>query len=195
MSKRLKYQMMFAKGKVVNLGCGEVPIDLGEDCVHVDLDEYNHKNFVKSDIHDMPFEDKEFDTAILGDVLEHSPDPVKMLKEAGRVAKKVVATVFEEWRDGDKTTEERIQLAVDETKKLGFDSHEDYLKSLEWYKDKIVKVTDDSEVPHHYHIQNFTNESLREVIKEAGLKIIIMQKFKEGEHEGRDFFNWLLVLE
>ncbi|BDS10285.1 class I SAM-dependent methyltransferase [Aureispira anguillae] len=38
----------------------------------------------------MPFEDKKFDTALLLTVLHHTPDPVPVLKETARIAKKII---------------------------------------------------------------------------------------------------------
>lgn len=38
----------------------------------------------------MPFQDKEYDTALLLTVLHHTPDPVPVLKETARVAKKII---------------------------------------------------------------------------------------------------------
>ena len=191
-SQRMRYQRMFAKGRIVNLGCGENPCNFDEDVVHVDIDTYNHKNFVQADIHHLPFKDNEFDTAVLGDVLEHSPDPVQMLREAGRVAKKVVATVFEEWRiDGG--APEMIDRMKRDEKVMGFDNHLSYLKSLPTVKDKIVSVTDDSIISHHPHIQQFTDKNLKKIIDDAGLEVIIFHKFQEGIHEGRIWYNWLII--
>lgn len=196
MSKRLEFQKMFASGRVVNIGCGEVPVDFGPDTVQVDMDVYNHKNFVKADAHNLPFEDDEFDTAVLGDILEHSVDPAQMLREAGRVAKKVVATIYEEWRlkDYGTTNKDFVDHMNNGIKEMGFASHYDYLKSLPVHKDKIVEVVpDDPENPHHPHIQEFTAESLMEFIKVSGLKIQIFTKFQEGVHEGRQTYNYLLI--
>ncbi len=196
MSQRLVYQKMFAEGKVVNIGCGEVPVDFGPDTVQVDLDLWNHKNFVQADAHKLPFKDDEFDTAVLGDILEHSSDPAQMLREAGRVAKKVVATIYEEWRLNEygTTTKDYVDHMNQGIKEMGFDSHFDYLKSLPSHKNCIVSVTpDDLERPHHPHIQMFTDESLKKYIDESGLKIHIFTKFWEGVHEGRQTYNWLLV--
>lgn len=193
-SQRIKYQQMFAEGKIVNIGCGEDPAGFGEHAVHVDLDVYNHPNFVQADAHNLPFKDDEFDTAILGDILEHAEDPVKMLSEAGRVAKKVVATVYEEWRlRGDK--EAQIQKFYSDEKKLGFDNHIDYLRSLPDFKDKIVEVIDDHVVSHHPHLHMFTEDGLKEIIDKAGLEVIIFKKYQEGEAEGRAVYNWLIVVQ
>jgi ubiquinone/menaquinone biosynthesis C-methylase UbiE len=186
---------MFAEGKVVNIGCGEDPALFGDDTVHVDLDVYNHKQFVKADAHDLPFKDFEFDTAVLGDMLEHTPDPVKVLSEAGRVAKKVVATIYEEWRLKEQgvTIQDFVANFHNSTKKMGFKTHLDYLKSIPGHKDKIVSVTSDDEVPHHPHLHEFKNDDIRRMVKEAGLETIIYYKFQEGEFEGRPVYNWLIV--
>jgi len=192
-SPRLEYQKMFAKGRVVNIGCGDNPAGFGPDTVQVDYDLYNYPNFVQADAHNLPFKDDEFDTAVLGDILEHSPDPVKMLSEAGRVAKKVVATIFEEWRHVGKSTEERIEIAKEELREMGFNTLGEYYRSLPAYKDNIVSVKDDSEIPHHYHIQNFTDGDIFDMVKKAGLEFEIYHKFREGVHEGKQWYNWVVV--
>jgi len=196
MSKRLQYQKQFSEGRVVNIGCGEVPVDFGPDTVQVDMDVWNHKNFVQADAHNLPFKDDEFDTAVLGDILEHSANPAQMLREAGRVAKRVVATIYEEWRLGEygTTNKDFVDHMNNGIKEMGFDSHYDYLKSLPVHKDCIIEVVpDDHKNPHHPHIQMFTDESLKKFIDDSGLKIIIFMKFQEGVHEGRNTYNWLLV--
>jgi len=196
MSKRLEYQKLFAEGKVVNIGCGEVPVDFGPDTVQVDMDVWNHKNFVQADAHKLPFSDDEFDTAVLGDIVEHSPDPAQMLREAGRVAKKVVATIYEEWRldEYGKNNQDYLDHMNKGIKELGFASHLDYLKSLPDHKQHIVSVTpDDPKRPHHPHIQMFKDDDIKRIVKEAGLEMHIYHKFQEGVHEGRSTFNWLVV--
>jgi ubiquinone/menaquinone biosynthesis C-methylase UbiE len=196
MSKRLEYQKKFSEGRVVNIGCGEAPVDFGPDTVQVDLDVWNHKNFVQADAHNLPFKDNEFDTAVLGDIVEHSSDPAQMLREAGRVAKKVVATIYEEWRLGEygTCTKDYVDHMNQGIKEMGFDSHFDYLRSLPVHKDHIVSVTPDNpDHPHHPHIQMFKDEDIRRIVEEAGLELIIYHKFQEGMHEGRQTFNWLVV--
>ena len=192
---RIKYQKLFAKGdRIINIGCGENPCDFGLNTVHVDLDVYNHPNFVQADAHDLPFPDNSFDVAVLGDVLEHSPNPALMLSEAGRVSKRVVATVYEETRISEDMGE-NISKFHSDVKAMGFSNHLAYLKSLPDFKDKIVSVTDDSKISHHPHIQAFTDETLRETIREAGLKVIIFHKYLEGGLEDAPIYNWLLVLQ
>lgn len=62
--------------------------------VRIDLfDEYNGqptKADYIMDAHEMSFKDKEFDVVMASDVFEHSPNPLGLLKEILRVAKKYV---------------------------------------------------------------------------------------------------------
>lgn len=194
-SPRLQYQKMFAKPQIVNIGCGEIPVDFGPDTIQVDLDVYNHPNFVKADAHNLPFQDDEFETAVLGDIVEHSPDPVQMLREAGRVAKQVVATIYEEWRldETGKTNEEYLENMHKGLKELGFDSHYDYLKSLPEHGKAIVSVTpDDPKRPHHPHLQMFKDEDIWRMVENAGLEMLVYKKFQEGQVDGRPTYNWLV---
>ncbi len=58
--------------------------------------------FVRGDVQSTPFADGEFDVAVLCEVLEHVGDPVRTLREAGRVGKRVLLTTPCEmrWRNG-----------------------------------------------------------------------------------------------
>lgn len=195
MSQRLAYQKMFATGRVVNLGCGDVPVDFGPDTVQVDMDKYDYPNFVQADIHNLPFKDNEFDTAVLGDVLEHSYDPVKCLQESARVAKKLVATVFEEWRHDGLSIEGKIKASEDELHALGHPDIQHQYASLPVFQDHCKEIVGDTDKPHHYHIQNFTDESLKEIVDKTGLEVIIFKKYLELVVDGRPAYNWLLVLQ
>ena len=58
--------------------------------------------FVQADAANLPFSDKQFDLAILGDILEHMPAPVLVIREALRVAQSIIVTVPNEhdWGEG-----------------------------------------------------------------------------------------------
>lgn len=60
------------------------------------------QRFLKGDIQQTPFSNAEFDVAVVAEVLEHVPNPVACLKEAARVAKRVlITTPFENrWSNG-----------------------------------------------------------------------------------------------
>ena len=83
-----------AKGKLLDLGCGKVPFynvykDHITENVCVDWENTLHKNeyldFECDLTKKLPFEDREFDTIILSDVLEHIPNPSELWKEMARI--------------------------------------------------------------------------------------------------------------
>ena len=82
-----------AKGRLLDLGCGKVPLyasyqDLVTECVCVDWANTAHKNEYLDKECDLtqalPFADGEFDTIILSDVLEHIPTPEQLCAEMAR---------------------------------------------------------------------------------------------------------------
>lgn len=99
---------LLAHGKIIDIGCntGEM---LGDKATNVDIHSLEDKrkesgdpnlvipNFVQADANDLPFKDQEFDTALLGEILEHMDDPVHTLEEAQRVAKMVIFSVPNEY--------------------------------------------------------------------------------------------------
>lgn len=89
-----KYLRQYAKGKLLDLGCGKVPLFIAYrehvmDSICVDWENTLHKNeyldFECDLTKVLPFEDEEFDTIILSDVLEHIPQPEHLWKEICRI--------------------------------------------------------------------------------------------------------------
>ena len=83
-----------AKGKLLDLGCGKVPLyaaykEFVTDNICVDWGNTLHKNeYLDYEIDltkNLPFSDSEFDTIILSDVLEHIPVPEHLWKEMARI--------------------------------------------------------------------------------------------------------------
>ena len=83
-----------AKGRLIDLGCGKVPLfeaykDYVTDNVCVDWENTLHKNpylDVECDLTKrLPFGDAEFDTVVLSDVLEHIPQPELVWHEIARI--------------------------------------------------------------------------------------------------------------
>lgn len=84
----------YAKGKLLDLGCGKVPLyhayrEYVTDNTCVDWENTQHVNeyldFECDLTKVLPFEDEEFDTIILSDVLEHIPNPEHLWKEMSRI--------------------------------------------------------------------------------------------------------------
>ncbi len=96
---------LLSKDKILNIGCADCFgfRDLNLDITNVDIKdevppEYKPRaKFQIADAENLPFSDKQFNCAILGDILEHVKDPVQVLKEAKRVANNVYITVPNEW--------------------------------------------------------------------------------------------------
>ncbi len=84
--------------KILDIGCGTCHVakgltEKGYKVVSLDVKDSGFFSSIKPIVYDgrvMPFSDKEFDTAILICLLHHTPYPEEILKEAGRVAKKLV---------------------------------------------------------------------------------------------------------
>ncbi len=96
----------FAIGKCLDIGFGSgvyskylnslghkvIGIDSEPEFVKQAQKAYPEIKFVLGSVYKLPFKRREFDTAILFDVLEHVDD-TKVLKEIARVAKRVIITV------------------------------------------------------------------------------------------------------
>lgn len=88
------YLKQYAKGKLIDLGCGKVPLFAAykhhvTDIVCVDWENTLHKNDYldyECDLTDyLPFVNNQFDTIILSDVLEHIPEPEFLWREMARI--------------------------------------------------------------------------------------------------------------
>jgi len=152
--------------KIIDIGCnqGHTFTDFNrKNIVSVDIDKYDIENFVQADAHNLPFKDKEFDTAILGEILEHVESPVQVLKEAKRIANKIVITVPNEYEWSEElrpfeSAEEAARkqgLTIEEMAKRDNPAKELY--SADGYK-------------HLHHIRYYTFEMLENHLKEAEIK-------------------------
>ena len=89
-----KHIPTYAKGSLLDLGCGKVPLyqvykDHVDDVTCVDWENTLHKNEYLDHVADLnqpiPLDDNSFDTIILSDVLEHIREPEKLWQEMNRV--------------------------------------------------------------------------------------------------------------
>lgn len=101
---------LHAKGRLLDLGCGKVPLfyayrDYISDNVCVDWENTLHKSIhldFECDLtKPLPFQDREFDTIILSDVLEHIPEPDNLWNEMSRIlsvnGKVIMSVPFYYW--------------------------------------------------------------------------------------------------
>lgn len=91
-----KYIPVYCKGKLIDLGCGKVPLyhvykSHIEDCVCVDWPNSMHQNIhvdLECNLNGvLPFNAQIFDTIILSDVLEHIHSPQVLWAEMSRILK------------------------------------------------------------------------------------------------------------
>lgn len=120
MDPRPRFQHRWARGKIVNLGCESDPHQFGlRGAVNVDIDRWDGRvvrNFVQADATHLPFADRSFDTAIIGDMLEHCDDQVAVLREACRIADRIVITVP---TDATEEAPDRWEKHVEGLKRIG----------------------------------------------------------------------------
>ena len=92
-----KHIPAYVSGNLIDLGCGAVPLfeaysGYADKVVCVDWPGTRHKAIhldYECDLtQPLPFEDSEFDTIVLSDVLEHIPTPDLLWKEMARILRK-----------------------------------------------------------------------------------------------------------
>lgn len=86
------------KDKIIDIGCGNCMViktlqENGYTCTALDVADLSIVENIKVVVYDgakMPFENQDFDAALLLTVLHHSDNPELVLKETARIAKKIV---------------------------------------------------------------------------------------------------------
>jgi SAM-dependent methyltransferase len=89
-----EYIKVHARGRLIDLGCGKVPLYLAyqnyvSDVLCIDWENTLHKNEfldIECDLSkELPLNSESIDTIILSDVLEHIPDPEVLWNEMSRI--------------------------------------------------------------------------------------------------------------
>lgn len=145
--------------KIVDIGCNAGRIFDGwnrEHITSVDIDKYDLPNFIQADAtKPLPFKDKEFDIAVMGEIIEHTHNPVDVIREAMRICNKLIITVpwEERWIDAlmpfasvedrmkvDKVSN-RLELASigNKPKEFYMEDNLDHMWHKQWPTPKIVK--------------------------------------------------------
>lgn len=150
--------------KILDIGSADGWIFKGtafvQNVTSIDLDLYDIPNFIRMDAQDLKFEDNSFDIATLGEILEHVDDPIRVLKEATRVAKKIIITVPDEanWAK----------------EYYPYDTVEEMTKRRRMTLEQIVKVSNPNTkefcqdgYKHLFHERHYTEETLQADLKAA----------------------------
>lgn len=194
LANRLAYQIKWAKGKILNIGSGDDGAGFGSAATHLDLDSWDLPNFVQGDCHNLPFEDRSFDTAILGDILEHCVDPDKAVMEAARVANRVVMTIPE--ANDLPSVGQHVELGIKRRadsyrNKVNSDkSDDDVIIAHKQQNPKLIKAVPESDMPHDGHINRFDEAWIKRMIDQTNMKILDFRKVPEA-----GWSNWLIVIE
>lgn len=183
-------------GSVLNIGCGDDPVGLGASAVHVDIDVWSHPNFVQADCcKPLPFADKEFHTAVLGDVLEHCYDPDAAMRHAARVARRLVCTIPEEV--ALPTVGQHVELGTKQ-RADGYRAYYGYEGTDEEVIDQqkreqgpgYVRSVMESELPHDGHINRFDEAWVDRLVAASGMRETYRYRCFSGNHD-----YWFLILE
>ena len=165
--------------KIVDIGCAEGHTFnyTNFDVTSFDIDDHSYlPKFVRGNAESLPFKDKEFDTSVLCEILEHCKDPQKVIKEALRVSKRVITTVpYEyEWAERNKP----LEKIEDKEKKLG-KTREEILK--EEAKIPFDKFYKEDNLEHLWHHRFYTPETFRDELQKAGVEIVEFVKIRFGD--------------
>jgi ubiquinone/menaquinone biosynthesis C-methylase UbiE len=152
--------------KILDIGSNQGHLFSGWDRTNihsVDIDKYDLPNFTQADAQKpLPFNDKEFDIAVLGEILEHTDNPVDVLREAMRVCNKLIITVPWEHQWPSKLLP--FATAEDRMKDEGVKTIGELARKR---SPAVVAFHDGDEYKHLFHKQFFTPESLKKCLDAA----------------------------
>ena len=143
--------------------------------ISVDLDKYDFPGFVQMDAHDLKFSDKEFDIAILGEILEHVENPVQVMKEANRVAKRVLMTVPNEY-EWDKSL-----LPFKNLEEYGRQRNQTVEDMAKEGNPKAIEFHIEDNYKHLFHNRYYTEDMMKADLESAGITDYKLNKLQYGQ--------------
>lgn len=194
-----------AQGPVLNVGCCDGSIGFEDKVTNFDLDDWSELytirgwKFVQGDAHRLTeyFEPGSFDLVVMGDIIEHLPDPYLACGEAAQVSKRLLCmTIWEEWRlpkDG-KHVHYAQQHYEAEAKGKG------YTSGSAMYASEHPGCTpaDNLELSHWGHCWQFTEEMIHNLVAwlcaQFQMEIVFFERIPEVMHLGHMAHNWLVLL-
>lgn len=189
--------------QILNVGCCDDPMGFGFRVTHFDYDDWGeyfsvrNQKFVQGDAHNLGdyFEEDQFHMVLLGDILEHCPDPQRVLKEAVKVSNSfVAATIWEEWRLPREglNTQSSVGCLAGEATAAG------YYSIGEFYESQHPEMKYVEGISHLPHLWRFTDQMilqmLMDVSRETSSTLTYYQKAFEVNHDGHNAYNWLVLL-
>ena len=184
---------------ILNIGCADDPIELGDIAWHLDIDDwsYMYKRFTQADAHDLSvFPDRSFDLVIMGDIIEHLYDPLRAIKEAARVSNRIlIMTIFEEWTLPGYGQFIDIGAAHGDeaSRELGYKDREDYQTTLF----PLRKGVSDDKVPHLIHINQFSDAGVIVFVNALLIEdwaLLEFAKAFEANYREHSWYNWLIAV-
>jgi len=210
-SSREKFQwncLKLARGAVLNVGSCDDPVGFRHLAVHCDLDDWSEYYtrlsteihqfvpFIQCDAHRLSYKFGYdlFDLVIMGDIIEHLPDPMGAILHAANVSSRLLCmTIWEEWRVP--SPERGMEMLHEEAIAGGFETYTELYKDM--HKGRGVDVYDNDTLPHHGHLHSFTDGNIAWFISELlnkGMHKVAAVKVPEALHEGHVCMNWCILM-
>lgn len=173
----------YKDAKIVDIGCNKGHLFEGWDRTNitsVDIDKYDLPNFIRADASKaLPFSDKQFDIAVMGEIIEHLDNPVDAVREGMRIAKKLIITI--PWEE--RWTSDLLPFAtIEERMKL---ERVDSRAELVAIANPAVEFHSEDNYEHIYHKQFFTAENFRDILNKADISDYKLVELRDG--------NWVNI--
>jgi SAM-dependent methyltransferase len=186
------------------------PLGFKNRCTHFDYDDWGEYfsnlsdklgvvvPFIQGDAHklDEYFAPGDYDTIIMGDIVEHLDDPYRAITQAAQICRALCLTIWEEWRNphfgkGVATAQASLEK---EARKGGYST----VSEMYHTEHPGCRPSDNVILPHLGHIWQFSDEMVDNLVlrvaKRNGMTIAFYQKVAEVVHEGHQVYNWLVYL-